>query len=197
MAFDGVRQGIARAFSKVSRWRLVPEEPQYEGARIVIGAPHTSNFDFVLMIALAWNQRMNIHWLGKKELFKGVAGPIMRGLGGIAVDRKNAAGVVDAVIAQAREDDRFMLVVTPEGSRSGKGWRSGFYRIAMGAGLPISLGFADGSTRSAGIGPTFRLTGDVVSDMNRIRAFYADKTGVRPELRTEPRLRDETGTPSA
>lgn len=169
----------------------MPEEPQYEGARIVIGAPHTSNFDFVLMIALAWNQRMNIHWLGKKELFKGVAGPIMRGLGGIAVDRKNAAGVVDAVIAQAREDDRFMLVVTPEGTRSGKGWRSGFYRIAMGADLPISLGYADGSTRSAGIGPTFRLTGDVPADMDRIRAFYADKTGVRPELRTEPRLRDE------
>lgn len=192
MALAGVRQGIARAFSKVSGWKLVAEDPPVDGARIVVGAPHTSNFDFVLMIALAWNQRLSIHWLGKQELFKGLAGPIMRRLGGIAVDRKNAGGVVEAVIAQAKSDPRFMLIVTPEGSRSGKGWRSGFYRIAMGADLPVSLGYADGSTKSAGIGPTFRLTGDVSADMDRIRDFYKDKTGVRPELRTEPRLRDET-----
>ena len=171
----------------------MPEEPPVEGARIVVGAPHTSNFDFALMIALAWRTGLNIHWLGKRELFGGPFGPIMRALGGIAVDRKNPAGVVDRVIDLARQDDRFILIVTPEGSRTGTVWRSGFYRIATGADLPVSLGYADGATRSAGIGPTFRLTGDVTADMDRIRDFYRDKTGVRPERKIEPRLREEGG----
>ena len=191
MNLVGIRKGIAGAFWKLSPWKMVREEEPVEGPRILLGAPHTSNFDFVLMLGIAWDSRMNIHWLGKKELFKGLAGPIMRGLGGIPVDRKNAAGVVAEVIERAKADARFLLVVTPEGTRSGKGWRSGFYRIAMGAGLPVTLGFADGSTKSAGLGPTIRLTGDVSADMDRIREFYADKTGVRPEYRTEPRLRDE------
>lgn len=186
-----MRAGLARLFWWLSPWKLVREAEPISGPRLLIGAPHTSNFDFVLMLGIAWDARMRIHWLGKQELFRGIAGPIMRGLGGIAVDRSNAAGVVDAVVEKARTTDRFLLVVTPEGTRQGKGWRSGFYRIAMSANLPVTLGYADGSTKSAGLGETLWLTGDVVADMDRVRAFYADKTGVRPEYRTEPRLQDE------
>ena len=186
-----MRAGLARLFWWLSPWKLVREAEPISGPRLLIGAPHTSNFDFVLMLGIAWDARMRIHWLGKQELFRGIAGPIMRGLGGIAVDRSNAAGVVDAVVEKARTTDRFLLVVTPEGTRQGKGWRSGFYRIAMSANLPVTLGYADGSTKSAGLGETLRLTGDAVADMDRVRAFYADKTGVRPEYRTEPRLQDE------
>jgi 1-acyl-sn-glycerol-3-phosphate acyltransferase len=193
MFLTSLRAAIARVFWWLSPWRLVREAVPVEGPRILIGAPHTSNFDFVLMLGIAWDARMRIHWLGKRELFKGIAGPIMRGLGGIAVDRKNAAGVVDAVVAKARATDRFLLVVTPEGTRQGNGWRSGFYRIAMAAGLPVTLGFADGSTKSAGLGETLTLTGDVEADMDKVRAFYADKSGVHPEYRTEPRLQDEAG----
>ena len=193
MFLTSLRAAIARVFWWLSPWRLVREAVPVEGPRILIGAPHTSNFDFVLMLGIAWDARMRIHWLGKRELFKGIAGPIMRGLGGIAVDRKNAAGVVDAVVAKARATDRFLLVVTPEGTRQGNGWRSGFYRIAMAAGLPVTLGFADGSTKSAGLGETLTLTGDVEADMDKVRAFYADKSGVNPEYRTEPRLQDEAG----
>lgn len=188
-----LRHGIARLFWRLSRWNLVREPEPVSGPRLLIGAPHTSNFDFALMLAIAWDARMRIHWLGKRELFTGIAGPIMRGLGGIAVDRRNPAGVVDAVVSRARQDDRFLLVVTPEGTRQGAGWRSGFYRIAIEAGLPVTLGFADGSTRTAGLGPTIELTGDVEADMDRIREFYADKSGVKPEYRTEPRLHDESG----
>lgn len=191
MFFTACRAFVARVFWRLSPWKLVREAEPVSGPRLLIGAPHTSNFDFVLMLGIAWDARMRIHWLGKRELFKGIAGPIMRGLGGIAVDRSNAAGVVDAVVAKARETDRFLLVVTPEGTRQGQGWRSGFYRIAMQAGLPVTLGYADGSTKTAGLGETIRLTGDVVADMDRVRAFYADKSGVRPEYRTEPRFADE------
>ncbi len=190
---ESLRYGVARLFWRLSRWRLVREATPVAGPRLLIGAPHTSNFDFALMLGIAWDARMRIHWLGKRELFKGVAGPIMRALGGIAVDRSNAAGVVQAVVERARSTERFLLVVTPEGTRQGKGWRSGFYRIAREAGLPVTLGYADGATRSAGLGETIHLTGDVVADMDRIRAFYSDKTGVRPEYRTEPRLSDEAG----
>lgn len=163
------------------------------GPRILLGAPHTSNLDFVLMLAIAWDAQLRIHWLGKQQLFRGLAGPVMRALGGIAVDRAHPEHVVDQVVARAGVDPNFMLVVTPEGTRSGTGWRSGFYRIAYRAGLPVTLGFVDSLTRTAGLGPTYALTGDVVADMDLIREFYRDKAGVRPDRRTEPRLHDEPG----
>src|SRR5699024_10845214 len=131
-----------------------------------LGAPHTSNIDFLLVLGIAWDARMRIHWLGKQELFRGLAGPIMRALGGIPVNRQHASGVVAEVVARARADDRFLLVITPEGTRKGAGWRSGFYRIAMETGLPVTLGFADGATRTAGLGPTMQLTGRVGEDMD-------------------------------
>jgi len=193
MIWESFRAAAARVFWRLSPWSLVREAEPVVGPRLLIGAPHTSNFDFLLMLGIASEARMHIHWLGKRELFRGVAGPIMRGLGGIPVDRANAAGVVEAVVARARQSDRFLLVVTPEGTRQGKGWRSGFYRIAKAAQLPVTLGFADGATKTAGLGITVSLTGDVVADMDRIREFYRDKMGVRPEYRTEPRLQDEAG----
>ncbi|MBP1325888.1 1-acyl-sn-glycerol-3-phosphate acyltransferase [Leucobacter exalbidus] len=193
MIMTAVRRGLANLFWALSPWKLQREVATVTGPRILLGAPHTSNFDFVLMLAIAWDARMKIHWLGKKELFRGIAGPIMRGLGGIAVDRANAAGTVAAVTQRARKDDRFILVVTPEGTRSGNGWRNGFYRIAMAAGLTVTLGYPDKTTMTAGLGPTLQLTGDVVADMDIIREFYADKAGVNPRLRTEPRFRDEAG----
>ncbi|HUH53424.1 MAG TPA: 1-acyl-sn-glycerol-3-phosphate acyltransferase [Microbacteriaceae bacterium] len=184
---------IARIFWTFNRWKLVREKEHVEGPRILIGAPHTSNYDFLLMLAIAWDAKIRVHWLGKRELFKGIAGPIMRGLGGIPVDRKKPAGLVETVIEKAKSDKRFVLVVTPEGTRRGKGWRSGFYRIAYEADMPVTLGFADGATKSAGLGTTIKLSGDVVSDMNKIRDFYRDITGVRKEFKTEPRLSDEEG----
>ncbi|WP_449281801.1 1-acyl-sn-glycerol-3-phosphate acyltransferase [Leucobacter sp.] len=193
MIWDSLRAAIARLFWRLSPWTLVREAQPVAGPRLLIGAPHTSNFDFLLMLGIAWEARMRIHWLGKRELFRGIAGPVMRALGGIPVDRANAAGVVDEVVARARRTERFLLVVTPEGTRRGAGWRSGFYRIARAAGLPVTLGFADGATKTAGLGITIALTGDVVADMDRIRAFYRDKSGVRPQYRTEPRLHDEAG----
>ena len=84
------------------------------------------------------------------------------------------------------------MIVAAEGTRKKVDyWKSGFYRIAKQAGLPISMGFIDGPTRTIGFGPTFMPTDDVVADMNLVRAFYADKFGVHPEQRTEPRLREE------
>ena len=116
----------------------------------------------------------------------------MRGLGGIPVDRDAPAAVVGEVLARIRSGDVFGLVVTPDGTRKGHThWKSGFYRIAREASLPVTLGYVDRTTMTTGLGPTIELTGDVAADMDVIRAFYADKAGLRPEHRVEPRLRDE------
>lgn len=187
-----MRRLIARIFWAFSRWKLVTE-PAPEKPTVLIGAPHTSNWDFVLMLGIAWKLGMNFRWLGKASLFSGWRGPIMRGLGGIPVDRSDAGRVVGEVVDRIRAGEVFGLVVTPDGTRTNTGpWKSGFYRIAREAGMPVTLGYVDRTTMTTGLGPTLELTGDVAADMDRIRAFYADKAGFRPECRTEPRLSSET-----
>lgn len=182
---------IARVYWAFSRWTLVTE-PAPTRPSVVLGAPHTSNWDFVLMLGIAWRLGMRFRWLGKESLFRGWRGPIMRAIGGIPVDRSNPAGAVDALVSRIRAGDVFGLVVTPEGTREGAThWKSGFYRIARDAGLPVTLGYVDRTTMTTGLGPTITLTGDVGADMKAIRAFYADKSGLRPHLRVEPRLREE------
>ena len=91
------------------------------------------------------------------------------------------------------------MIIAAEGTRKkGDYWKSGFYRIARQTGLPISMGFIDGPTRTLGFGPSFMPTGDVVADMDLVRAFYADKRGVNAGRWAEPRLREESkGTPPA
>lgn len=186
-----LRRLVARVFWAFSRWRLVTE-PAPDRPSVLIGAPHTSNWDFVYMLAITWRLNMHIRWLGKKSLFHGWRGPIMRWLGGIPVDRDSPSLVVSEVVERIRAGEVFGLVVTPDGTRSGHThWKSGFYRIAREAGLPVTLGFVDRTTKTTGLGPTFELTGEVSRDMDRIREFYADKAGVRPEHRVEPRLREE------
>ncbi|WP_298458991.1 1-acyl-sn-glycerol-3-phosphate acyltransferase [uncultured Cellulomonas sp.] len=187
-----IRRALARGYWAASRWTHRSEPLPPEGVGLLIGAPHTSNWDFVLMLAITWRLGIESKFLGKLALFRGPLGPLMRALGGIPVDRRNPAGLVDDVVARVRGGERFFLVVTPEGTRSrAEHWKSGFYRIALDTGLPVTLGYVDRRTMTTGLGPTIRLTGDVRADMDVIRAFYADKAGLRPENRTEPRLRDE------
>ena len=115
-----VRAAVAGAFWRASRWTLVRESPRVSGSRLLIGAPHTSNWDFVLMLAIAWRLKIPVRWLGKDSLFAGWRGPIMRGLGGIPVDRANPQNVVSEVVERVHAGEVFGLVVTPEGTR-GKG----------------------------------------------------------------------------
>ena len=93
---------------------------------MLLGVPHTSNWDFVLMLGIAWRLGMHVRWLGKASLFRGWRGPVMRRLGGIPVDRADASRVVADVVARIRAGEVFGLVVTPEGTRgSGAYWKSG------------------------------------------------------------------------
>ncbi|NUL46235.1 acyl-phosphate glycerol 3-phosphate acyltransferase [Cellulosimicrobium funkei] len=184
----------ARGFWTCSRWKLVSESAP-DRPTVLIGAPHTSNWDFAFMLAIAWQLGIEVRWLGKKSLFHGWRGPIMRRLGGIPVDRADPGQVVAEVVERVRSGEVFGLVVTPDGTRGAhEYWKSGFHRIALETGMPVTLGFVDRSTMTTGLGPTFTLTGDVRTDMDRIRDFYADKAGFHPDLRVEPRLREEDET---
>lgn len=159
---------------------------------ILVGAPHTSNWDWVLTMFLAWDNNVQIKLLVKESFFKGPLAPLMRATGGISLDRANPGATIRELLAEADSDEPFLLGLAAEGTR-GKGeyWKSGFYRISQQTGLPITMAFLDGPSRTVGFGPTFTPTGDIVADMDRIRAFYADKTGINPEGFTEPRLREE------
>ncbi len=185
------RRALARGIMRAARWHPVGEVPEHSA--IIVGGPHTSNWDWVATLLMMWSGDAEFNVLVKQELFRGPAGPILRATGAIPLDRRNPGGIVRRLVEEAkREDERFLLVLAAEGTR-GKAeyWKSGFYRIAQQSGLPVTMGFVDGPTRSFGFGPTFHPTGDIHADMERIRAFYRDKYGLRPENRTEPRLREE------
>lgn len=193
-----LRPLLARAYWAVSRYRLRSEAPPAGGSAVLIGAPHTSNWDFAFMLAICWRYGFAPLWLGKHTLFKPPFGWVMRALGGIPVNRANPGRLVEEIVARVHAGNQFFLVVTPEGTRHRtKQWKSGFYRIARDAGLPVVLGYVDSATRTAGLGPTIDLTGDVTADMDLIRAFYADKHGIHPEDFTPPKLREERARPEA
>jgi len=177
---------------RLAGWHLVGQPPPRDGVGVLLAAPHTSYWDYVLMLGVLWQVGIPTRFLGKRELFRGPLGVLMRATGGIPVDRDDPSGIVREVAARAGAGESFLLVVAAEGTRGrGERWRSGFYRIAESADMPVTMAFVDGPSRSAGFGPTFTPTGDVAADMDLVREFYADKRGIHPAKRTEPRLRDE------
>ncbi len=184
-----MRKALARLVLRLARWRTVGEVPR---SGVLVGAPHTSNWDWVAMLLLMWSDGVPPRVLIKAEIMRTPLGPLLRANGGISLDRQNPGAVVRNLVAEARSGEPFLLIIAAEGTRKKVDyWKSGFYRIAKQTGLPISMGFIDGPTRTLGFGPSLVPTDDVVADMDVVRAFYADKHGVHPQLRTEPRLREE------
>ncbi|MCW2763114.1 MAG: phospholipid/glycerol acyltransferase [Marmoricola sp.] len=187
-----LRRNFARLVLRAARWKTVGTVPR---RAVLVGAPHTSNWDWVLTMLLAWDYDIQLKLLVKKEFFKGPLAPVLRSTGAIALDRSDPGATIRELLAEAEGEEPFVLGIAAEGTRSkGEYWKSGFYRIAQQSGLPITLAFLDAPSRTVGWGPTFTPTGNVSADMDRIRAFYADKTGLRPEGFTPPRLREEPGS---
>jgi len=159
---------------------------------VVIANPHTSNWDLVWMLAVAWSTGIELRWMGKESLFRGLAGPFMRLLGGMAIDRSQTNNVVDASAAEFTKHERLWLVVPAAGTRSKRDyWKSGFYWIARSAGVPIACGYLDYARRTGGIHKLVTPTDDLSADMDEIRAFYAPIAGKFPEKVTRIRLRAE------
>jgi 1-acyl-sn-glycerol-3-phosphate acyltransferase len=184
-----IGQRVSRWLLRATGWKMVGQAP---ASGILVGAPHTSNWDFVLMLLVMRSAGLSQLVLIKESLFWQPLGWFLRSCGGIPVERNNPTGLVMNLVARLRENQRQLLVIAPEGRRrKGEYWKSGFYHIATRAQLPMVLAFIDGPTRTVGFGPTLMPSGDVRADMDLLREFYADKQGLRPAWRTEPRLRDE------
>ena len=159
---------------------------------MLIAAPHTSNWDLLHLLALAWSVDIPVSWMGKHTLFRGLLGPLMRAVGGVAVQRDRRNDLVRQMADVFASREQLVLTVPPEATRGrAEYWKSGFYRIAFEAGVPIHLGYLDYPTKTGGFGTSVVPTGDVKADMDLIRAFYADKRGRYPERFGPIRLRDE------
>ena len=188
----GLRKALAHTVMHLSRWTFAPEFPLPDRC-LVIGAPHTSNWDGFYMVMAMWAVERPVSFLVKKNLTDvPVIGSFVKAIGGIPVDREHPGHLVDRIISLAESQDHFVLVITPKGTRSVRPyWKSGFYRIAMEADLPIVPGFIDGARRRYGWGEPMRLTGNRRNDMDKIRNFYSGIVGIHPENTCVPRLRDE------
>ena len=146
---------------------------------MLIAAPHTSNWDLPYTLMVAFALRLNVYWMGKTSIFKPPFRGVMMWLGGIPVDRAQSNNLVAASItAIMQATSPLQLIVPPEGTRSGtRYWKTGFYYIAEGAGVPIVLAYLDYEKKIGGLGPVFQTTGDVDADMVAIKAFYAGVKG--------------------
>lgn len=186
-----MRLALARFWLFLLRWKIAVQQPVPDRC-VVIAAPHTSNWDFPVTMAMAEVEGVPIRWLGKAQMFNKVLGPLFRAMGGISVQRSSPQGLVGDLADEFSRHDRLALVVPAEGTRDAvEYWKSGFYRIAQQAGVPIVCAYVDRATRTGGFGPVITPTGDVRADMDLIRAFYADKTGLKPGRFNVPRLREE------
>ncbi len=176
---------------RLAGWDVEGTIPPYRKF-VIIGAPHTSNWDFFLGLAVAYVYRMKISWMGKHTLFRWPLGGIMKRLGGIPVDRENPEGVVDQIAGQFRQSQKLIILLAPSGTRKKRDhWRSGFYRIALAAQVPIVCGYLDYGNKKACIGLSFTPTGNIKKDMDRVRAFYKGTQGRHPELKATIRLKNE------
>jgi 1-acyl-sn-glycerol-3-phosphate acyltransferase len=175
--------GLARLLFRLMGWKT--EGAVHQPQRfVIIAAPHTSNWDGVVMVTAAYIFKIRIAWFIKREAFFFPLGTIIRAVGGIPIDRTVRSNVVGQAIERFHNSERLILAVPPEGTRSkSEGWKTGFYHIAYGAGVPIVLGYLDYKRKVAGLGPAFMPTGDIEADFRVFDEFYAGVTPKFPEHR--------------
>ena len=168
---------VSIVFLKLFGWRVVgtlPDIPKF----VMTAAPHTSNWDGVVMLTMAFVFRKKIFWVGKTTLFRWPFGWLVRWCGGIPVDRSGSGGHVEQTIAVFRKNKKMAIAIQPEGTRSKvRQWKTGFYYTALGADVPILLGFIDYKRKVGGVGPLIYPQGDVEDEIKAIRAFYNNISG--------------------
>lgn len=186
-----IKYWLARLWFWITGWDVVGEVPK-DSSFILVGAHHTSNWDFIYSLTAAFIFRVKISWMGKHTLFKRPYGFVMRALGGIPVDRTSPHGVVSQMANQLRNADSLVVMIAPDGTRKKmQHWKSGFYWIAREAQVPVVCAFLDYERKQAGIGLSILPGDDVEADMDEIRAFYKDVAAKFPEKMTPVRLRKE------
>jgi 1-acyl-sn-glycerol-3-phosphate acyltransferase len=174
-------RGLSRIVFRFTDWKPAGKRPDIS-RYVIIAAPHTSNWDFLYTLCLAFILEIKPFIMMKADWFRWPLGPFLRWFGAIPVDRSKSTHVVARSIQAFREHPRMVLLVPPAGTRSKvMYWKSGFYHIARGANVPIVLGYLDYRRKVGGIGPVVHPTGNMERDMKIIKAFYADITAKYPK----------------
>ena len=170
----------ARFLMRLRGWRIdgrLPDIPKF----VLIGAPHTSNWDFVLFLGVIFSLRANVRFMGKAEIFRFPVGWFFRYCGGVPVDRKKSTGLVEQMVKVCNESVRFILTIAPEGTRHQVvEWKRGFYHIAKDADIPIVMAVVDGRHKTVRIGQVFHPTGDMEADMQAIKGVFEGVVGINP-----------------
>ena len=194
-----IGQGIYRLLG----WRCIGATPPYK-KYVILAAPHTSNWDAFYLLCAAAILKLRFSYFGKNTLFHGPVGWMLRATGGLPLDRARSQGLVSQAVRWLKDSDAFAMGVAPEGTRKYKpGWKTGFYHIAVEAGVPVVLGYIDYSKKEGGILPDVLIpTGDINKDFEFLRTRYdhcvakhpewkAPITPLRPERAEPPETRTE------
>lgn len=175
-----VRGAVGGLFA-LRGWRFAQQQP---AARkyVMIVAPHTSNWDFFLMVVIGAGLGRQARFMAKHSIFNGAQGRLLRWLGGVAVERGSHHNFVAQMVDLFKETDDMVLIIAPEGTRSKVAeWKGGFYHIAAGAGVPIVAAQLDYAKRTVTLAPEYRPSGDLSSDLPQIQSVYRGVTAKYPE----------------
>lgn len=172
---------LSNLIMRLLGWRVegqLPDLPKF----VLVGGPHTSNWDFVLFLGVIFNLRANVKFMGKAELFRKPFGWFFYWCGGVPVDRKKSQGLVEQMVDVCEKSDKFILTIAPEGTRHKVSeWKMGFYHIAKNAGIPVVMAVIDGANKTVKVGDVFQLTENMEEDLKTIKGFFAGKVGINPK----------------
>lgn len=176
---------VARFLFRLGGWTVIGGAPNVHKA-VIIGAPHTSYWDGYWALVYTVAVGLDVKFFVKESMFWFPLNILLKGMGAIPLNRGKAGSAVKQAVDLLNSSERFFFGLAPEGTR-GKtaGWKSGFYRIAEDAGVPVVFGFFDYTNKRLGIGPMLTLTGDKQADYNIISSFYSSVEGRWPE-KTSP-----------
>ena len=165
---------------RLAGWRVdgqLPDIPKY----VLVGAPHTSNWDFVLFLGVIFHLKANVKFMGKAELFRSPFGWFFYWCGGVPVDRSKSQGLVEQMVNACERSEKFILTIAPEGTRHHvKEWKMGFYHIAKSAGIPLVMAVVDGKQKAVRVGQVYHPTGNMDTDIKEIKEFFTGVVGVNP-----------------
>lgn len=181
-------KGLAKLLLKIGGWTVVGDLPSVPKA-VVIAAPHTSNWDGFWALVYKVAVGIDLRFFAKHSLFWFPLGNVLRALGALPLDRSKATSAVQQAVEMFESQEKFYFALAPEGTRSLRpGWKSGFYRIAQEADVPVFFGVLDFGNREIGITGSFELSGEIEADMKHCADFYANILGRWPEKASPVRL---------
>ena len=176
-----VLRKIARFGINISGWTIKGKVPDEERI-VIIAAPHTSNWDFILAMLAIFGLNIKVRWLGKNSIFKPGFKKFFEWLGGIPVYRDNPSSLIENVVNIVKKERSIVIAMTPEGTRKKvKRWKTGFLRIAKQTHSKILLISIDAPTKSIEIGNIFNPTGNSEEDLAYIQKYYSTFRGINPQ----------------